>query len=158
MILTFVGQSLLRLFAILCNGSIPCSRSSQRTLWNNKQGGLRNVGAEWSMRNSKRRSARKSKKISVRGWRRWIIRRWRNVKLTGRESERGHAVWRKPGPMQLGRANILGALSRVVSCNPGIIHSIGHGRFRCNKKLPCRVHMPLQLVVYVFSWELDSVL
>ena len=70
---------------------------------------------------------------------------------TRRESERGHAVRRKPGPKQLGRANILGALSRVVPCNPGILHSIRHGRFRCNKKLPCRVHMPLQLVVYVFS-------
>ena len=77
--------------------------------------------------------------------------------VTGRESERGHAVRRKPGPKQLGRANILGALSRVVPCNPGILHSIRHGRFRCNKKLPCRVHMPLQLVVYVFCWELDSV-
>ena len=37
-----------------------------------------------------------------------------NVKLIGRESERGHAVRRKPDPKQLGRANILGALSRVV--------------------------------------------
>ena len=151
MILTFVGQSLLCLFVILCNGSTPCSRSRQRTLWNNKQGGLQNVGAECSTRNSKRRSARKSKKRSARGWRRWIVRRRRNVKLTERESERGHAVRRKPGPKQLGRANILGALSRVVPCNPGILHSIRHGRFRCNKKLPCRVHMPLQLVVYVFS-------
>ena len=68
-----------------------------------------------------------------------------------RESERGHAMRRKPGPKQLGRANIIGALSRVVSCNLGILHSIRHGRFRCNKKLSCRMHMPLQLVVYVFS-------
>ena len=73
------------------------------------------------------------------------------MKLTERESERGHAVRRKPGPKQLGRANILGALSRVIPCNPGILHFIRHGRFRCNKKLPCRVHMPLQLDVYVFS-------
>ena len=36
MILIFVGQSLLRLFVILCSGSIPCSRSRQRTLWNKK--------------------------------------------------------------------------------------------------------------------------
>ena len=35
-----------------------------------------------------------------------------------RERKRGgHAVRRKPGPKQLGRANILGALSRVVTCN-----------------------------------------
>src|SRR6185437_3216840 len=101
MILTFVGQSLLRLFVILCSGSTPCSRSRQRTLWNNKQGGLQNVGAERSTRNSKKRSARKSKKRSAREWRRWIVRRRRNVKLTGRESERGHAVRRKPGPKQL---------------------------------------------------------
>ena len=66
---------------------------------------------------AKRRSTRKSKKRSARGWRRWIVRRWQNVKLTGRENERGHAVRRKPGPKQLGRANILGALSRVVTCN-----------------------------------------
>ena len=76
------------------------------------------------MSNSKRRSARKSKKRTARGWRRWIVRRRQNVKLTGRESERGHAVRRKPDPKQLGRKNILGALSRVVPCNPGILHSI----------------------------------
>ena len=29
-----------RLFVILCSGLTPCSRSRQRTLWNNKQGGL----------------------------------------------------------------------------------------------------------------------
>ena len=79
------------------------------------------------------------------------------MKLTGRGSERGHAVRRKKGPKQLGRANILGALSRVASCNPGILHSIRHGRSRCNRNLSCRVHMPLQLVVYVFSLELSSV-
>ena len=79
------------------------------------------------------------------------------MKVTGRESERGHAVRRKPAPKQLGKANILGALSRVVPCNPGILHSIRHGRFRCNKKLSCRVDMPLQLVVYVLSLELDFV-
>src|SRR6185437_668015 len=151
MILTFVGQSLLRLFVILCSGSTPCSRSRQRTLWNNKQGGKQNDGEEKRKKNSKRRSARKSKKIAARGWRRWIVRRRPNVKLTGRESERGHAVRRKPAPKQLGRTNILGALSRVVSCNLGIFHSIRHGRFRCNKKLSCRVHMPLQLFVYVLS-------
>ena len=40
---------------------------------------------------------------------------------------------------------------KYTRCNPGILHSIRHGRFRCNKKLSCRVHMPLQLVVYVLS-------
>ena len=65
-----------------------------------------------------------------------------------RKRER-HAVRWKPGPKQLGRANILGAISRVVPCNSDILHSRRHGRFRCNKKLPYRVHMPLQLVVYV---------
>ena len=30
MILTFVGQNLLRLFVILCSGSTPCSRSRQK--------------------------------------------------------------------------------------------------------------------------------
>ena len=100
---------------------------------------------------AKGEAQKKSKKRSARGWRRWIVRRRRNVKLTERESERGHAVRRKPGSKQLGRTNILGALSRVAPCNPDILHSIRHGRFRFNKKLSCRVHMPLQLVVYVFS-------
>ena len=72
----------------------------------------------------KRRSARKIKKRSARGWRRWIVRRRPDVKLTGIERERGHAVRRKPGPKQLGKANIIGALSRVVPCNLGILHSI----------------------------------
>ena len=65
-----------------------------------------------------------------------------------RKRERARRA-KEAGPKQLGRANILGALSRVVPYNPGILHSIRHGRFRCNKKLPYRVHMPLQLVVYV---------
>ena len=88
---------------------------------NNEQGGLRNAGSECCMRNNKRRSARKSKKRSPKGWRRWTVRRSRNMKLTGRESETGHVVRRKEGLKQLGRANILGALSRVVPCNPGIL-------------------------------------
>ena len=117
---------------------------------NNEQGGLRNAGSECCMRNNKRRSARKSKKRSARGWRRWIVRQRRNMKLIGREIEIGHAVRRKPGPKQLERANILSALSRLVPCNPGILHFLRHGRFRCNKKLSCRVHMPLQLVAYVY--------
>ena len=51
---------------------------------------------------------------TARGWRRWIVRRRRNVKLTGRESDRGHAVRRKPGPKQLGRANIPWCLSDIT--------------------------------------------
>ena len=67
-----------------------------------------------------------------------------------RKRERARRA-KEAGPKQLGRANILGAISRVVPCNSGILHSRRHGRFRCNKKLPYRVHMPLQLVIYVFS-------
>ena len=67
-----------------------------------------------------------------------------------RKRERARRA-KEVGPEAIRKANILGALSRVVPCNPGILYSIRHGRFRCNKKLPCRVHMPLQLIVYVFS-------
>ena len=135
MILIFVGQNLLRLFVILCSGSTPCSRSRQRTSWNNKQGGRKKEQEE-----IRKRMEEVDRKAAAE--------REANRK---RKCERGHAVRRKPGPKQLERANILGALSRLVPCNPGILHFLRHGRFICNKKLSCRVHMPLQLVIYVFS-------
>ena len=60
-----------------------------------KQGRLRKGGNECCARNRWGRSARKIRKISARGLKKWNIRRQRNVKMTGRGSERGPAVLRK---------------------------------------------------------------
>ena len=46
------------------------------------------------------------------GFGKWRVRRQRNGKRIERGSERGHTVQRKLGPKQLGRENILGALSK----------------------------------------------
>ena len=55
---------------------------------------------------------KKEQNRSPKGFRKWSVRRRRNGKQIGRGSERGHAVQRKQGPKQLGRENILGALSK----------------------------------------------
>ena len=96
---------------ISCSGWTRSRPSKIRSGFNFKQGGLRKGGSECCTRKRKR-SARKSKKRSAKGFRKWSVRRRRNGKRIGRESERGHAVQRKQGPMQLGRENILGALSK----------------------------------------------
>ena len=60
-----------------------------------------------------------------------------NVKLTGRESERGPVMLRKQGLKLLGMENIPGALSKAPSCNPCILHFLRHVRFSHNTRLPC---------------------
>ena len=97
---------------------------------NAKQGGLRKGGNECCMRNRWRRSTRKTRKISGRGLQKWNVRRRKNVKLTGRRSERGSAMQRKQGPKLLGRENIRGVLSKARPCNPGNLNSLRHVRFR----------------------------
>ena len=151
MILIFAGQRLLRLFVILCSGSTPSSRSRLRTMLNNKQGGLRNVGREWCKRNNKRRSTRRDQE-EIRKRIEEVDHKTAAKREADRERKRERARRAKEaGPEAIRKGKYPRCTSRVVPCNPGILHSIRHGRFRCNKKLPCRVHMPLQLVVYVFS-------
>ena len=58
------------------------------------------------MKNRWSRSARKIRKRFRRELQKWNVRRQRNVKLTGRGSERGPAVLRKQGLKLLGRENI----------------------------------------------------
>ena len=93
-------------------------------------GGLQKGGGECSTRNRWRKSARKTRKISGRGLQKWNVRRRRNVKLTGRRSERVSAVQRKQGLKLLGRENIRGVLSKARPCNPGNLNSLKHVRFR----------------------------
>ena len=95
-----------------------------------KQGGLQKGGNECCMRNRWRRSANKTRRISGRGLQKWNVRRRRNLKLTGRRSEREPAVLRKQGQKILGRGNIPGALSKAPPCNPGNLNSLRHVRFR----------------------------
>ena len=91
-----------------------------------KQSGLQKSGNECCMKNRWRRSARKTRKTFRRGLQKWNVRRQRNVKLTGRGSERGPAVLRKQGLKLLGRENIPGALSKAPPCNLRNLNSLRH--------------------------------
>src|SRR6185436_4865033 len=89
------------------------------------------------MKNRWRRSERKTRKRFRRGLQKWNVRRQRNVKLIGRESERGPAVLKKQGLKLLGRENIPGALSKAPPYNLGILHFLKHVRFTHNTRLSC---------------------
>ena len=102
-----------------------------------KQSGLHKGGNECYMKKRWRRSARKIRKRYERGLKKWNVGRRRNVRLTGRESERGPAVLRKQGLKLLGRENIPGALSKAPPCNPGNLNSLRRVRFSSNTRLPC---------------------
>lgn len=62
-------------------------------------------------------AARRSKKTSE-GWRTWTVKRLRHVKLTGRGSDRGHAMPKMQGLMLLGKENILVVLNRAFYLLP----------------------------------------
>ena len=114
-----------------------------------KQDGLHKGGNECCMKNRWSRSARKIRKRFRRGLQKWNVRRQRNVKLTGRGSERGPAVLRKQGLKLLGRENIPGALSKAPSCNPDILHFLRHVRFSHNTRLPCCICHCFSLLKYL---------
>ena len=114
-----------------------------------KQGGLHKGGNGCCMKNRWRRSARKIWKRFRRGLQKWNVRRQRNVKLTGRESERGPTVLSKQGLKLLGRENIPDALSKAPSCNPGILHFLRHVRFSHNTRLPCCICHCFSLLKYL---------
>ena len=74
------------------------------------------------------------------------------------DRERKPAVLRKQGLKLLGRKNILGALSKAPSCNPGILHFLRHVRFSHNTRLPyCICHYFLLLKYLVYSKGLSVI-